>query len=72
MHDEVKIVQALQKTFKGDLTSFQGMLNYERSLRSAMGKLKNKWPTGLKVHVYVSVREGGGAGAGRGERGELD
>jgi len=39
----------LQKSFKGDLTSFQGMLNYERSLRSAMGKLKNKWPTGLKV-----------------------
>ena len=26
-----------------------GMLKYERSLRSAMGKLKNRWPAGLKV-----------------------
>jgi hypothetical protein len=45
----VLAAQELQQSFKGDLTSFQGMLNYERSLRSAMGKLKNKWPTGLKV-----------------------
>ena len=42
-------VQALQQSFRGDLTSFQGMLDYERSLRTAMGKLKHKWPTGLKV-----------------------
>ena len=42
-------VQALQDSFQGDLTSFQGMLNYERSLRTAMGKLKHKWPAGLKV-----------------------
>ena len=42
-------VQALQNSFQGDLTSFQGMLNYERSLRTAMGKLKHKWPAGLKV-----------------------
>jgi len=42
-------VQALQQSFRGDLTSFQGMLNYERSLRTAMGKLEHKWPTGLKL-----------------------
>ena len=63
MTSRIFFAQALQQSFKGDLTSFQGMLNYERSLRSAMGKLKNKWPTGLKVpksmmlHNFVPEEE---------------
>jgi hypothetical protein len=47
--DSSHAIQALQQSFKGDLTSLDGMLKYERSLRSAMGKLKNRWPAGLKV-----------------------
>ena len=57
-------VQALQQSFKGDLTSFSSMLKYERSLRSKMGKLMNKWPTGLKVpkgtmlsHKFIPAEE---------------
>lgn len=47
--DSSHAIQALQQSFKGDLTSLDGMLKYERSLRLAMGKLKNRWPAGLKV-----------------------
>jgi len=59
-----KARKALQTSFKGDLTSFQGMLEYERGLRSAMGKLKHKWPSGLKVpknvmlaHNFINEKE---------------
>lgn len=36
---------SVQKPTPKDLTSFSGMLAYERKLRQTMGKLKETWPT---------------------------
>ena len=59
-----KARKALQHAFEGDLTSLTGMLRYERRLRARMGKLKNRWPTGLQMpqstmltHKFIPVEE---------------